>query len=240
MGVNLVCPDDDDGKITAHDLSVTANGPFALGAFSNGAVLINTDVNATYTAGTNPTNNCGMNTWTLTLTAPPGLVCTFIGPTTGAFISSDGGNTNMAVAPATVSCSAAPPPPMYSVGGTIAGFTAGSMVLEDNGGDDLTVAANATTFNFPADLTSGATYDVTVKTQPSGLTCTVSPNVPQTIGNGNVSNVAVSCSPTVQRHAGGRNGVRDRFHLPVVRVRRTRQLRGVGQLCPDQHRRSAT
>lgn len=195
MGVDLKCPDD-SGKLTGSQASVTANGPFGILVVSNGQQDINGAAGATYLEGPNPLNDCSQNTWTLTLTAPPGLQCVFIGPSTGPFISSDGGYTNMAVAPATVSCSAAPPPPMYSVGGTIAGFTAGSMVLEDNGGDDLTIAAPASTFNFPADLAGGAMYQVTVKTQPNGLTCTVSPNTPQTIGTGNVSNVAVSCSPT--------------------------------------------
>ncbi len=194
MKVNLECADD-SGSLNPAANSVAANGPFPLAVLSNGQVDINNDAGATIFAGPNPPNDCGTNTWTLTLAAPPGLVCTFIGPTTGAFISSDGGYTNMAVAPATVSCSAAPPPQLYSVAGTITGFTSGSMVLEDNGADDLTVAANATAFSFPADLASGATYEVTVKTQPSDLTCTVSPNTPQTIGNSNVTNVAVSCSP---------------------------------------------
>ena len=69
-------------------------------------------------------------------------------------------------------------------------------MLQDNGGNDLAVPANATAFTFANWLASGAPYDVTVKTQPSGMTCAVSPNSPQDIGSSNVTSVAVSCSPS--------------------------------------------
>ena len=43
----------------------------------------------------------------------------------------------------------------------------GTVVLEDNGGDDLSVSANGT-FTFATQLAQNAAYDVTVKTYPSG------------------------------------------------------------------------
>ena len=61
----------------------------------------------------------------------------------------------------------------YSVGGTVSGLT-GTVVLQDNGGDNLSVTANGS-FSFPAKLASGAAYSVTVLTQPSGQTCAVTP-----------------------------------------------------------------
>jgi len=68
------------------------------------------------------------------------------------------------------------------------------LVLQNNGGDDLAVTANGQ-FRFPTELASGANYNVTVRTQPSDPTqsCTVT-NARGTIGNGDVGNVAVSCS----------------------------------------------
>ena len=60
----------------------------------------------------------------------------------------------------------------YTIGGTVSGLS-GTVVLNDNGGDNLTVTANGS-FAFPTQLASGAAYAVTVKTQPSGQTCTVS------------------------------------------------------------------
>ena len=59
----------------------------------------------------------------------------------------------------------------YSVGGTVSGLS-GTVVLQDNGGDDLSVSANGS-FTFATPLASGAGYNVTVKTNPSGQSCTV-------------------------------------------------------------------
>ena len=79
----------------------------------------------------------------------------------------------------------------YSVGGTVSGLS-GTVVLQDNGGDDLSVTANGS-FTFATALASGAAYNVTVKTNPSGQSCTVS-NGSGTVGSANVTSVAVSCS----------------------------------------------
>ena len=81
--------------------------------------------------------------------------------------------------------------PTYSVGGTVSGLT-GSVVLQDNGADDLTVTANGT-FTFNAALVTGTSYAVTVKTNPTGQTCTVA-NGTGTIGTANVTNVTVTCT----------------------------------------------
>ena len=48
----------------------------------------------------------------------------------------------------------------------------GTVVLQDNGGDDLSVSSDGA-FTFATPLVSGAHYDVTVKSDPSGQTCTV-------------------------------------------------------------------
>jgi hypothetical protein len=83
--------------------------------------------------------------------------------------------------------------PTYSVGGTVSGLS-GTVVLQDNGGDNLSVTANGS-FTFPTQLASGAAYAVTVKTQPSGQTCAVSGGT-GTVAAANVTNVAVSCTTT--------------------------------------------
>ena len=49
----------------------------------------------------------------------------------------------------------------------------GTVVLQDNGGDNLSVSANGLV-HVRHPLASGAAYNVTVKTNPSGQTCTVS------------------------------------------------------------------
>lgn len=82
----------------------------------------------------------------------------------------------------------------FSVGGTVISLLGSGLVLQNNGGDDLAVGADGL-FTFPAELASGAGYNVTVRTQPSNpnQACTVT-NARGTIGSADVGNVVVSCS----------------------------------------------
>src|SRR5689334_19991755 len=87
----------------------------------------------------------------------------------------------------------------YKVGGSVSGLS-GTVVLQDNGGDNLTVSANGP-FTFATALASGAGYAVTVKTNPAGQTCTVASGS-GTIGSANVTNVAVSCTSAIYKVGG--------------------------------------
>ena len=78
----------------------------------------------------------------------------------------------------------------YTVGGTVSGLT-GTVVLQDNGADDLSISSNGT-FTFATEVAYGAAYNVTVKTQPSGQICTASTNT-GTIPAADVTNVSVVC-----------------------------------------------
>ncbi len=84
-----------------------------------------------------------------------------------------------------------PPPATYTVGGDVSGLT-GTVLLRNNGGDDLSVSADGS-FTFTTALADGATYEVAVGTQPSGQTCTVS-NGTGTIAGADVTDVAVTCA----------------------------------------------
>jgi alpha-tubulin suppressor-like RCC1 family protein len=85
----------------------------------------------------------------------------------------------------------------FSIGVTASGLLPGaSVVLQNNGGDNLTVSANATLTSFPTPLAAGATYSVTVLTQPAQQTCSVS-NGSGTVTNANITNIVVSCSNEV-------------------------------------------
>ena len=88
----------------------------------------------------------------------------------------------------------------YAVGGSTSGLS-GTVVLQDNGGDDLTVSANGP-FAFATKLAGGAAYNVTVKTNPSGQSCSVA-NGSGTIGSADVTNVSVSCTSTPTYAVGG-------------------------------------
>jgi uncharacterized repeat protein (TIGR03803 family) len=80
----------------------------------------------------------------------------------------------------------------YTVGGTISGLTSGGLVLA-NGSDTLSVIQGATSFTMPTPVAYTSTYSVTVQTQPTGLTCSVS-NGTNTMGTTAVTNIAVTCS----------------------------------------------
>jgi len=91
-----------------------------------------------------------------------------------------------------------PPPPLttYSIGGSLSGLASGaSLVLQDNGGDNLPVPANGS-FAFATAIASGAAYAVTVLTQPTGQTCVVSAGS-GTVGAADISSVVVTCSTNV-------------------------------------------
>ena len=80
----------------------------------------------------------------------------------------------------------------YNVGVSVTGVDASGLVLQNNGADNLTVAASGM-FNFNTPVASGSAYAVTVLTQPAGQTCSVS-NGSGTIVGSSISNVAVACS----------------------------------------------
>ena len=67
--------------------------------------------------------------------------------------------------------------PVFTVGGNVSGLDSAGLVLQDNGGDDLAVtnSSNNVSFTFGTPLASGATYAVTIKSQPTNppQTCVV-------------------------------------------------------------------
>lgn len=78
----------------------------------------------------------------------------------------------------------------YTVGGTVSGLT-GTVVLQDNGADNLSISANGA-FMFRTPLNGGMEYAVTVLTQPMGQTCTVG-NGMGTYMSMPIANVMVTC-----------------------------------------------
>jgi hypothetical protein len=79
-----------------------------------------------------------------------------------------------------------------------------SVTLQNNSGDNLTVSSN-TSFSFTTKVASGATYLVTVLTQPTGQTCT--PNLNSGVVSDNVSDVSIICSYTVYTVSGNVSGL---------------------------------
>jgi hypothetical protein len=91
----------------------------------------------------------------------------------------------------------------YSIGGTVRGLK-GSVVLQNNGGDDLTVDADSD-FTFVTSLNDGESYSVSVLTQPSGQNCTASSNS-GTVSGADVTSVSVLCATNPTLHAEAESG----------------------------------
>ena len=68
----------------------------------------------------------------------------------------------------------------------------GTVGLLNNGGDNLSVSSNSG-FTFATSLANGASYAVTVGTQPAGQTCEVGSGT-GTISSANVTDVSVTCA----------------------------------------------
>ncbi|MDD5527723.1 MAG: InlB B-repeat-containing protein [Patescibacteria group bacterium] len=84
-----------------------------------------------------------------------------------------------------------PPATTYTIGGTISGLS-GTVVLQNNGKDDKTISATGS-FTFSTATTTGSGYSVTVLTNPSGQTCTVSSGS-GTVSGANITAVTVACA----------------------------------------------
>ena len=153
----------------------------------NGGDDLSVGANGTFTFATSLPTGAPYNV--TVKTNPAGQTCT---------VANGSGMVGSAnVTSAVVSCSSAP---SYTVGGTVSGLS-GTVVLQDNGGDNLSVSANGT-FTFATSLVSGASYSVTVKTNPSGQSCTVASGS-GTVGSANVTNVAVTCVNAASYTIGG-------------------------------------
>jgi hypothetical protein len=83
-----------------------------------------------------------------------------------------------------------PPPLTYSIGGNVAGLS-GTVVLQDNGGDTLSVSRNGS-FAFDVTLQPNAPYAVTILTQPVNQVCSVSDG--SGTATASVTNIIVACS----------------------------------------------
>ncbi len=109
---------------------------------------------------------------------PAGETCTLGSNASGTIT----GNTTVAV-----TCA---PSATYTISVAVTGLT-GTLVMQDSQSDTLTFTTNNTQ-TFAKSYTSGSTYTVTVKTQPSGQTCTLSSNATGTI----TSNITVTATCT--------------------------------------------
>jgi len=119
----------------------------------------------------------------LTQPGNPNQVCTVN--------NGDGTLNGAAVSGVSVICSA----DSYTVGGTVSGYSGSSLVLQNNGSDDLIVNNAEGGFTFSNAVADGSNYTVTVLTQSGSLNqmCTVS-NASGTVSGAAISSVSVICN----------------------------------------------
>jgi hypothetical protein len=148
----------------------------------NGANDLAVANNGTFTFNAQLANAAAYGVTILTQPSGPSQTCT-VGAGSGTIASANVTNV-------TVTCATG----AFALRGTVSGLAGTGLVLQNNGGDDLAIPTNGQ-FSFPSPIASGATYSVTVKTQPSGpsQSCSVA-NGTGTIGSADVSNVAVTCA----------------------------------------------
>ena len=81
----------------------------------------------------------------------------------------------------------------FTLGGSLSGLDSGkTLVLRNNGGSDLALAANGS-FRFSGTVVNGDSYTVDVTTQPADQSCSVS-NASGTVSGANVADIVVACS----------------------------------------------
>ena len=120
----------------------------------------------------------------------PAQTCTVSAGSTGTIGAADA--TGIAVVCSTNS---------YAVGGTVHGLWGTGLVLQDNGGDDVAVAANGA-FRFATPVASGGGYAVTVRSVPGTprQSC-VATNASGAVLGSDVADVLVTCTPSIARLA---------------------------------------
>jgi hypothetical protein len=120
------------------------------------------------------------------------------GPTQTCALANATGNIAANVSNVTVTCTTS----TYRVRGALVGLAGGSVVLRNNGGDELTLSANGA-FQFATQVPSGGAYAVAVQAQPLGppQTCVVTQGAGN-VGAADITNVAVNCSINTYRVRG--------------------------------------
>jgi N-acetylneuraminic acid mutarotase len=89
-----------------------------------------------------------------------------------------------------------PAPTTYAIGGTVSGLS-GTLVLEDDNADSLTLTANGT-FTFHTAITPGSAYAATILTQPASQYCAVA-NAGGIVTSA-VTNIQIACTTSSSTH----------------------------------------
>jgi len=77
-----------------------------------------------------------------------------------------------------------------TIGGTVSGLLSGTVVLQNNGGDNLSITANGS-FTFPTPVAPGSSYNVTILSQSSTITCKLGNATGS--ANQNITTITLDC-----------------------------------------------
>jgi hypothetical protein len=170
-------------KVTATCKSNTTNYTISVAATGlSGTMVVQDDKSDQLTFTTNNTQTFATSyasgsTYSVSIvTQPSGQSCTLSSNASGTITS------NITV---TATCASTA---KYTISVAATGLN-GTLVMQDDKADNLTFTTNNTQ-TFATSYTSGSTYSVSVKTQPSGQTCTLSSNASGTI----TSNITVTAT----------------------------------------------
>jgi len=168
--------------VTATCSNTTTNYTISVAATGlTGTLVVQDSKSDTLTFTTNNTQTFATSyasgsTYTVTIqTQPTGQTCTLSSNSSGTITS------NITV---TATCTTN----NYTISVAVTGLT-GTLVVQDSKSDTLTFTTNNTQ-TFASTYASGSTYSVTVQTQPTGQTCTLSSNSSGTI----TSNITVTAT----------------------------------------------
>lgn len=93
----------------------------------------------------------------------------------------------------------------YSLSASISGLSSSGLVLMVNA-QAVSVASGTSSQSLATSLAEGSSYSVTIQSQPTGQTCSVTGGA-GTIGSANVTNVVVSCSDQTYSVGGSISGL---------------------------------
>ncbi|MEM6731497.1 MAG: hypothetical protein AAF658_08060, partial [Myxococcota bacterium] len=181
----------DNNDTPTFTIGGTVSGLSGSVTLNNGTETVTVNANGGFTF---PTAQPNGTVYTVTVsTQPAGQTCSV---SNGAGTLSDANVTNVSV-----TCAAS----AFTVGVTVSGFT-GNFTLQNNGDDDLAVDGNGD-FTFATPVADGAGYVVTVSTQPSVGTCSVTSGSSGTIMGANVTGIAVVCASNAFSVGGSVSGL---------------------------------
>lgn len=119
-------------------------------------------------------------------------------------------------------------PQGLSISGTITGFTSGTLILQNNGKDDLTLTAPATQYSFNG-IASGSTYSILPKSHPTGLSCKID-NLKGTITS-NITSANITCSTANSSALYSLGDTTKSYWLDYVKFDGTSPLDATGTAC---------